>query len=156
VRRILLILIVLLAVRLVPKVLRKEALVLELLVLLVQVSALSAKNTSKTVSTEGRTTALEARTSATAARVAKVIGGNTGFANALGYGATSTANIGTTSAPDAGDTGNYSFSTGPQIGGAAAHVHNGTLSNLPNVNHTHAFGGHTHDFGGHKHPSTGG
>jgi hypothetical protein len=155
-RRVLLVLIVLLAVRLIPKVLRKEALVLELLMLLVQVSALAAKNTSKATSTEQRTTALEARTSATAVKVSNVVAGKTGFANALGYGPTSTANIGTTSGPDSGGTGFYSFSTGPQIGGAAAHVHNGTLPNLPSATHIHDFGGHTHDFGGHKHPSTGG
>ena len=87
---------------------------------------------------------------ATATAVTTLQGGNTGFANTLGYGPTSTANIGVTSGPDAADCQVYNVSG--QIGGAAAHYH--TMPTMPNAAHTHDFGGHTHDFGGHAHPVT--
>jgi hypothetical protein len=148
VRKAVMILLALAAIRLLPKALRREARALELLTVLFEITLAAAANTSKAVSTEQRTAALEVKTGAITTQLA----GNSGFANALGYGPTSTANVGVTSGPDGADTGNYSFSTGPQIGGAAAHVHNGVLPNLPNAIHTHDFGGHTHDFGGHAHP----
>lgn len=114
----------------------------------------STTNTAKTRALAAQHAALVTAVGTTNTNVTALQNGNTGFANTLGYGPTSTANVGVTSGPDGADTGNYSFSTGPQIGGAAAHVHNGTLPNLPNANHTHDFGGHTHDFGGHAHPVT--
>lgn len=147
-RKAVMIVLALLAVRLLPKALRREARAIELLTVLLEITLAAAANTSKAVSTEQRTAALEARTGAIATQLA----GNSGFASANGYGPTSTANVGTTSGPDAGGTGFFSFSTGPQIGGAAAHVHNGSLPNLPSAAHIHDFGGHTHDFGGHNHP----
>lgn len=109
----------------------------------------------KAVTTEARLNnlvtahnALSATTAATAANVSTIQGqltGNTAPTNASGFGATSTANVGTTSGPS--DTG-Y-FNTSGQVGGAAAHYH--TLPDFPQADHTHAFGGHTHDFGGHYH-----
>jgi len=146
VRKALLIVLALLAIRLLPRALRREARAAELITLLFQVALAATANTSKAVSTEQRTAALEARTGAITTQLA----GNTGFANALGYGPTSTANVGVTSGPDAGDC--QVLNTSGQIGGAAAHYH--TTPTLPNAAHTHDFGGHTHDFGGHAHPTT--
>jgi len=127
----------------------------ELMWLLVYVLAAPAitKNTPKTNATKARVDNLVAAvgtTNATVAGIQTQLTGNTGFASANGYGATSTANVGTTSAPDAGDL-QSGLSTSGQVGGAAAHTH--TLPFLlPNADHTHDFGGHTHDFGGHNHP----
>ena len=97
---------------------------------------LTATNTNLATTT---TTANSAQTAVTALQ-----GGNTGFANTLGYGPTSTASIGITSGPS--DTG--FFNTGSSSG----HTH--SLPNFPQADHTHDFGGHTHDFGGHAHPVT--
>lgn len=126
----------------------------ELTWLLVYVLAAPAitKNTPKTNATKARVDNLVSAVGATNTAVSAVAAGNTGFASANGYGATSTANVGTTSAPDSGDL-QSGLSTSGQIGGAAAHTH--TLPFLlPNADHTHDFGGHTHDFGGHNHPTT--
>jgi hypothetical protein len=147
-RKAVLIVLALAALRLLPKALQREARALELITLLFQVTLAATARVDKAVSTEQRTAALEVKTGTITTQLA----GNTGFANALGYGPTSTANVGTTSGPDAGDL-QTGLSTSGQIGGAAAHTHTLPFF-LPNANHTHAFGGHTHDFGGHAHPVT--
>ena len=103
------------------------------------VSAVATTNQNLSATT---TTANNAQTAVTALQ-----GGNTGFANTLGYGPTSTANIGITSGPS--DTG--FFNTG---GASAGTAHTHGLPNFPQADHTHDFGGHTHDFGGHAHPVT--
>jgi len=61
VRKAVMILLALLAVRLLPRALRREARALELVALLAQLTAAAIANTSKTASTANRTASLEAR-----------------------------------------------------------------------------------------------
>lgn len=153
-RKAVMIVLALLAIRLLPKALRREARALELITVLFQVTLAATANTSKAVSTEQRTAALEVKTGAIATQLA----GNSGFANALGYGATSTANpAGTpTGGPSPGITStSASYPTGntsSALSGANAHTHayGGHWHDMGS--HTHDFDGHTHDFGGHAHP----
>ena len=112
------------------------------------VSAVAGTNQTLTTTTH---TANTAQTAATSAQNT-LASGNTGYANALGYGATSTANP--AGVPTGGPNSTlYGLTTSDQTGGAASHTH--TLPfYLPTATHGHDFDGHTHDFGGHEHPLT--
>ena len=156
----------LIAIRLAGRALRRSDETTRLLWVLIATIAAKSSNTPKTRSVEQRvaalvsavqpivqnvatvtTTANNAQTAVTALQT-----GNTGFANALGYGPTSTADP--AGVPTGGpDSTLYGLTTSDQTGGAASHTH--TLPfYLPTATHAHDFDGHTHDFGGHAHPIT--
>ena len=131
-RKAVMIVLALLAIRLLPKALRREARALELITLLFQVTIATA--TSKSMATEQRTAALELATRAAAAAIAAQRGHTTAFSNLAQT-----------------ETGS------PQVGGpvydVSSAVSGGALiqTGSPNVigggtvtNHSHGYG-HIHD-----------
>jgi hypothetical protein len=144
VRKAVMILLALLAIRLLPRALRREARALELLTLLFQMTAAAA--TSKTVAVETRTANLELATRSAAAKVAAQKGQTTAFSNlaqtetgsATVFGGEPTIQTGTPP-----QTGQYTVTSSGQTGGAAAHTHTVTLPFLNPDNHTHGYG-HSH------------
>jgi hypothetical protein len=135
VRKAIMILLALTAIRILPRTLRREARALELIALLFTMTADAAANTSKTVNTADRTGKLETRAGNLEQGVQGLqsqqgtFGGFSGSNTSYGMGGGTQV----TSDTGSGNNGGVSSQTSGQIGGAAAHYHSMTHYHVSNV-----------------------
>lgn len=128
-RKAVMILLALLALRLLPKAVRREARALELFTVLFQMAAMAAANTSKAYSTEKRVSTAEQNIGGLKNTVSTIQGQQGTFSGFSGSNNSYSMGGGTEVTYDpssSGNEGGNNSHTSGQIGGAAAHYHDMT------------------------------
>jgi hypothetical protein len=136
-RKAVMILLALLAIRLLPRTLRREARALELIAVLFQITLAAAANTAKAMSTENRVAAQERKTG----KLASQAGTTSGFSNlsqtSTGSPQPGGASITVSSAVTGGATIQTGNPNGATIGGSTVAAHTHGYGHIHDYAHTH-------------------